>query len=291
MINVAVAQARARKARNRGTAARLTVLSLGAGVQSTTLALMAAHGEVTPMPDCAIFADTGNEKRATYHHIDWLEEQLPYPLVRVRRFGDIDLGSATVAHYRGQPEGIGFTPPFFSPLGKLPIHCSKEWKTRAVIAYLRSRYGVAAGKRSPKGASAVVWIGISVDEAHRMKPCEASWITNCWPLVEKGLSRQDCRGWLLYHDYPLPPRSACVFCPFQDDDEWAAMEEDDFEAAALFDEACRDGGNGTVGPLYLTKHMLPIRDIDFKALVTSRGSPPPRRLDNFGDECEGICGV
>jgi hypothetical protein len=37
----------------------LRVLSLGAGVQSTTLALMAAHGEIGPMPDCAIFADTG----------------------------------------------------------------------------------------------------------------------------------------------------------------------------------------------------------------------------------------
>ncbi len=29
---------------------RLRVLSLGAGVQSTTLALMAAHGEIGPMP-------------------------------------------------------------------------------------------------------------------------------------------------------------------------------------------------------------------------------------------------
>lgn len=33
-------------------AIRLRVLSLGAGVQSTTLALMAAHGEIGPMPDC-----------------------------------------------------------------------------------------------------------------------------------------------------------------------------------------------------------------------------------------------
>ena len=37
----------------------LRVISLGAGVQSTTMALMAAHGEIGPMPDCAIFADTG----------------------------------------------------------------------------------------------------------------------------------------------------------------------------------------------------------------------------------------
>lgn len=32
----------------------LRVISLGAGVQSTTLALMAARGEIGPMPDCAI---------------------------------------------------------------------------------------------------------------------------------------------------------------------------------------------------------------------------------------------
>lgn len=45
---------------------RLRVLSLGAGVQSTTLVLMAAHGVVGPMPDCAIFADTGWEPKAVY---------------------------------------------------------------------------------------------------------------------------------------------------------------------------------------------------------------------------------
>ena len=50
-------------------AIRLCVLSLGAGVQSTTLALMAAHGEVGPMPDCAIFADTGWEPRAVREHL------------------------------------------------------------------------------------------------------------------------------------------------------------------------------------------------------------------------------
>lgn len=42
---------------------RLRTLSLGADVQSTTMALLAAYGEVGPMPDCAIFADTGWEPR------------------------------------------------------------------------------------------------------------------------------------------------------------------------------------------------------------------------------------
>lgn len=50
----------------------LHIISLGAGVQSTTLALMAAGGGLTPMPDCAIFADTGEEPSAVYRHLDWL---------------------------------------------------------------------------------------------------------------------------------------------------------------------------------------------------------------------------
>ena len=56
----------------------LNVLSLGAGVQSSTLALMAAHGEIEPMPDCAIFADTGDEPKAVYEWLVWLETQLPF---------------------------------------------------------------------------------------------------------------------------------------------------------------------------------------------------------------------
>jgi hypothetical protein len=51
---------------------RLRVLSLGAGVQSTTLALMVVHGEIGPMPDCAIFSDTGWEPKAVYEHLAWL---------------------------------------------------------------------------------------------------------------------------------------------------------------------------------------------------------------------------
>ena len=34
------------------------VLSLGAGVQPTAVAPMAAHGEIAPMPDLAVFTDT-----------------------------------------------------------------------------------------------------------------------------------------------------------------------------------------------------------------------------------------
>jgi len=47
----------------------MNIISLGAGVQSSTMALMASHGEITPMPDAAIFADTGWEPKAVYDHL------------------------------------------------------------------------------------------------------------------------------------------------------------------------------------------------------------------------------
>ena len=50
------------------TAIRLRIISLGAGVQSTTMALMAARGMIPGgLPDCAIFADTGAEPASVYN--------------------------------------------------------------------------------------------------------------------------------------------------------------------------------------------------------------------------------
>ena len=70
------------------SAIRLRALSLGAGVQPTTLDLMAAHGAVGPMPDCAIFADTGWEPRAVYEHLDdATHRQLPRRTIRRERDG------------------------------------------------------------------------------------------------------------------------------------------------------------------------------------------------------------
>src|SRR6187549_1580015 len=59
----------------------MRILSLGAGVQSTTLALMIAHGELPPV-DCAIFADTQAEPKGVYAHLARLMAPgvLPFPV-------------------------------------------------------------------------------------------------------------------------------------------------------------------------------------------------------------------
>ena len=90
----------------------LQVLSLGAGVQSSCMALMAEQGyEGFEKPDCAIFADTGWEPAAVYRHLDWLETQLSF-----QSTGSAPATSGTTSWRAGpQPGGTSYpsryTPP------------------------------------------------------------------------------------------------------------------------------------------------------------------------------------
>jgi hypothetical protein len=56
----------------------LRLLSLGAGVQSTALLILAARGAL-PRLDGAIFADTGWEPASVYEHLDRLEQEVAIP--------------------------------------------------------------------------------------------------------------------------------------------------------------------------------------------------------------------
>ena len=93
---------------------KLTILSLGAGVQSSVMALMAAKCEISPMPDAAIFADTQAEPQGVYDWLDWLETQLPFPIIKVTA-GDLrqDCLDSAVAYQTGQEKKAGCCPTLF----------------------------------------------------------------------------------------------------------------------------------------------------------------------------------
>jgi hypothetical protein len=80
----------------------LRILNLGAGVQSTTVFLMAHEGLIPPI-DHAIFADTQEEPEAVYQHLDWLKRIStvtgPVPLIHVGTAGK--LGDNTVRIHPG----------------------------------------------------------------------------------------------------------------------------------------------------------------------------------------------
>ena len=78
----------------------LKCLNLGAGVQSTTLALMAARGELPDgeLPDFAVFADTGWEPTAVYQHLQRKE----YKISPIRHVIKAELGLAPGKRARGR---------------------------------------------------------------------------------------------------------------------------------------------------------------------------------------------
>jgi hypothetical protein len=274
----------------------LTVISLGAGVQSTTMALMAARGEITPMPDCAIMADTQHEPKAVYEHLRWLMSPgvLPFPVHTVTR-GDLWKSAATLRRTRdGERTYLATGIPVFTAEGAQwgigKRQCTRTFKIEPVQSKVREIAGLKAVLKK-HGIIAEMWIGISQDEAHRAKPSEKAWIAQRWPLLEKGMDRQDCFDWIEAHGYPEPPRSACTFCPFRDDDSWLALTPEEFAQAVEMEKqlqaAYAEASELRAVP-YLTDRRIPLDQVKFTPSPRGR---KPKQLSMFGNECAGACGV
>lgn len=268
----------------------MTILSLGAGVQSSTLALMATAGEITPMPDAAIFADTGAEPKKVYEWLDWLETKLPFPVHRV--IHKEGLRENIIQSIQG---GRFAGAPFFTEAavsgqreGRLRRQCTREFKVEPITKQIRQMLGLVKGERAKKGVQVVQYLGISTDEASRMKPSREQYIQHRFPLIELNMSRTDCLGWMESRGYPKPGKSACTFCPYHDDALWKDMKENDPESwadAVEIDEMIRAGVRGTPQRLYLHRSMKPLVDVDL------RTAEDAGQMAMFNEECEGMCGV
>lgn len=270
---------------------RLRVLSLGAGVQSTTLALMAAHGHFGPL-DCAIFADTGWEPAAVYEHLRWLMSPnvLPFP-VHVVSAGNLRDNLLAA----GQGKRWASIPAFTRTvdrrgnvsIGMIRRQCTTSAKIEPIRRKVRELTGLTR-KRSPKHAVVSQWLGISMDEVVRMKPSHEAWQVNRFPLIEKRMTRQDCLNWIRSHGYPDPPKSACIGCPYHSNAMWRNMRDRDRPAwndAVEVDRAIRTGLRGIRGEVFLHRSGLPLDEVDLST-ATDQG-----QLDLWPNECEGMCGL
>jgi hypothetical protein len=252
----------------------IRIISLGAGVQSTTLALMAAGGDIAS-PDAAIFADTGWEPAAVYRHLAKLEAALPFPVIRVSA-GNLRDDAIVGASKRTSGKRLAAIPWFIrNPDGSEGMgrrQCTTHYKVEPI----RKQIVAMLGGR-PKGG-AEMWIGISTNEAFRMKPSQVQYIVNRWPLIERGMNRNDCRGWLTRHGWDAP-RSSCIGCPFHSDEEWRNLSKAEMAEAVMVDEAIRHQP-GFKGSQYAHRSMIPLSQVAFD-----------RAPDLFGNDCEGLCGI
>lgn len=262
------------------------VLSLGAGVQSSTLALMAAHGEVTPMPDCAIFSDTQWEPKGVYDWLDWLETKLPFPVHRVTA-GSVREAVIIKTNTTG---GRFASVPYFTEGGGMGRRqCTSEYKLQPIRQKVRELLGLAKGERGPKEVSVIQWIGISLDEIQRLKMSEDRYIENRWPLIEKRMTRHDCLQWMERNGYPMPAKSSCIGCPYHSDAQWREIRDNDPEAwadAIQVDNAMRQNGpvRGMKQLEYMHRSCVPLWQADLS-------SAEDHGQISFLDECDGMCGV
>lgn len=269
----------------------LKILSLGAGVQSTTVLLMSCLGDL-PRIDHAIFADTGWERKATYEHLSWLIEYskgfgIPIHIVsngNLREFvkwNDKGKRVASLPLYIDSRTENG---------GMIRRQCTKEYKITPIKRKIRELLGLKPGQRAGKKILIEHWFGISADEVSRMRDSKDAWIRFDYPLVfsfDPPMTRRDCLRWLSDHGFPEPPRSACIGCPFHNDYEWRLLKEGDngeWYDAVEFDSMIRHRDNMR-GEAYLHRSLKPLSEIDF------RTAEEMGQINMFLNECKGMCGV
>ena len=273
----------------------VTSLSLGGGWQSTALALLLDAGELEgyARPDVAVFADTKAEPPWVYETLDALEGLLSYPVVRTS-YGDLDedtwrsiRGEPTKRHPNQLPEENGMPArgfidiPAYSPQGLFKRHCTQDYKIEAIKRAIREMFGWPI--------TVTQYIGISLDEAVRMKDSRVKYITNVYPLVMTRRSRADC---MEYMNRRWPEvtvgRSACYFCPFHSPGEWMNIADNApglFEKACLMDEALAAMPSGPYG---LVRHGT-LRGQMEEMRMQGKMDLGPGLQDAHGDECEGFC--
>ena len=283
--------------------------SVGAGVQSTSMMLMAEKGLFDDVLDCGIFADTFWEPQGIYANLDWLESELSIPLHRVTNGRSLreDVQNRVDqdgASYEILPlyvrDGNG------RPKGLLNRRCTHRYKVEPISKKLRALTGYT-GRRIPQDVAIEQWLGISTDEADRMKTNREPWLLNRYPLIEIGFSRRDCLDWF-EANYPgrSLSRSACVGCPFHSAEEWVNVKQSDperFEEACSIDEGLRIPMSATDADAgytrYLHKRRIPLAeavaldevDVEHRRLARNALGASSFFPDDFANECEGHCGL
>jgi hypothetical protein len=189
-------------------------------------------------------------------------------------------------------------PPFFTGSGgMLNRQCTQDFKIRPIEKKIGELIGHLPRSRWPVAPAVTQWIGISVDEEQRCRPSRNTWAVHRWPLIELQMTRADCIVWLTSHGFPVPPKSACTFCPYHDNAMWSEMKSRDpesFADAVRVDEAIRPGMPGPKRPVgeswFLHRQRIPLAKVDFRSAEQAGQS---RLFDEqgFAVECEGMCGV
>jgi len=281
-----------------------TVLNLGAGIQSTAIYLLALDGELDPI-DCAIFADVQEEPESVYEHIEWLKSLNGPEIITVTagKLGDA-LENGTDARGNARTDGGHYISipaftlnPQTNKKGMIRRQCTGDFKIKPIENYIRQvLFDTPKGRPIPKDCHVKQIMGLSYDEPKRVIRVKQRFLgkPKTWsvefPLFDLEMTRSDCVAYLKDRVPHEVPRSACVFCPFKDDHEWADLKNNDptgWKRAVEVDNICRTG-TGLDASRFLHKSCVPIDQVDFRSNDDKSGQK--HLFSGWQDECEGYCG-
>ncbi|GGA92598.1 hypothetical protein [Puia dinghuensis] len=218
----------------------ITILSFGAGQDSTTILYRIVRDPVFRKAYVkgklvVIMSDTGDEHDYTYRHVSYIEKfckrhHIEFYFLRPK------------GGYH--PNGCNGLIPWLKKnkciMSKaFPKTCTDNLKIKPIYNFLdeyvgRNIYGRHIPfSKSKKGflkcyakqhGKIRVLIGISAEEKGRIAgEFTQSWmrksLIRVYPLVETGMTRQDCQDWIKLAGLPLPPPSNCMRCPFMNEIE------------------------------------------------------------------------
>lgn len=113
----------------------------------------------------------------------------------------------------------------------------------------------------PKGAWAEQWIGFGADEITRVSNhSDTNYARSRFPLVELGMTTQQCLTYLERYGFTSVAKSACWMCPYHGNREWRRLRDQEPEAwkkAVAFDRAYRRGP-GMIADRFLHASLLPL---------------------------------
>jgi len=256
----------------------MKILSCGAGMQSTALALMACENKmrgeivhpIVPIYDYIFFCDLGNEPIWVYKQVDFIAEKCKEADIPF-----IVLNTGLYQHYKerfGNARVVSI--PFWTvdengKKGKMIRTCTLEFKINEMIKY--TKYNILGYKRyqktKPEDMKAhEMHLGFSLEEKHRCKPNPSPLFENKFPLVDMGLERKDNYKYI-FEVWGLDSKaSACNFCPFHTNYFFNYIKTEspkDYADVVDFDEMLeREQPNTKIrSKLYISKSRKRIKDL------------------------------
>lgn len=174
-------------------------VSYGGGVNSTAM-LIGMH-ERGIVPDAVQFSDTKGEKPETYFYArvvlaGWLSRAGFPPLTELCRTDRLHLDESLEA----ECHRLGTLPSRAYGFGT----CADKWKLDPMRWWVKKRYG---------GQQVIRAVGFDAGEPERAKPYSDKHMVVWYPLIEWGWDRDACVAAIKRAGLPVPPKSACFFCP------------------------------------------------------------------------------